>query len=72
MMPRPPHELNGDPAEFKQRRPFREPLSDDEVLDIYRSNGEAEEIGFQFNVDVRTVYDIKNHLTHIQLLEDFA
>jgi DNA invertase Pin-like site-specific DNA recombinase len=69
---RQPRVLGEHSAEFQQRRPPREPLADDEVLDIYRSMGTHSEIGNRFNVDRRTVYGIQNHLTHVQLVEDFA
>jgi DNA invertase Pin-like site-specific DNA recombinase len=69
---RPPRELSRHSAEFQTRRPPRVPLADDEVLDIYRASGTHQEIGDRFNVDRRTVYGIKNHENHTQLLEEFA
>jgi hypothetical protein len=67
-----PRELNEYSAEFQPQRPPRGPLSDDEVLDIYRAEGTHEEIGDQFDVNRRTVWGIKNHEHYAQLLEDFA
>ena len=69
---RPPPVLGEHSAEFKLIQPPRKPLPDDLVLDIYRTPGSNKELAERFNVNRRTVYGIKHHEIHAQLIEDFA